>query len=222
VLDRPIPVTEFCQRLIAAGIHVIPNLTPSGRLLGFSFGLDGVFFMGSDLGRNYGWNGLQPRGVIYEQNRDSEFLYRLQRTTCRLDRRDPADPERTTDCSEKSGGDEKSISVWPGKNRPSTTVSECQNSTPHGPAGEMAKRISVDSSTDSWLEREVDVGSSHRVVLDWDDERFSRHIFAGNRSADTAVGTMANREHSEEGSSTVNLTQDEADQDISDVPTLRM
>lgn len=215
VLDRPIPVTELCQRLINAGVQVIPRLDASDRILGFAFGLEGVFFPGSALGRTYGWSGLQRRGVSYEQARESQFLRRLQQAGGRYRRTAPADSERSAGGTEKSEGDARAMVCGHGRDRSPT-------SQPCGSARQVAERIPAAHATDSWIDQDGDLGSPSGMVRDRDDERDDRSVPIGNRSADIAVGTVANRDRSRDSATSVNLPQDDADQDVFDVPTLRM
>lgn len=70
-------VVELAERLEAEGVEVSANLASTGTLSGFSFEIDGVSFKGSDLGKRYGWKGLQAVGVTYEQNRDGKGLERF-------------------------------------------------------------------------------------------------------------------------------------------------
>lgn len=69
--------TQFVERLQAAGVDVVPNIASTGKLNGFNFGLDGVFFSGSKLGDNYKYSKLQSRGLTYDQERESGFLRQL-------------------------------------------------------------------------------------------------------------------------------------------------
>jgi hypothetical protein len=69
---------EFAQRLEAAGINVRANLATTGRMNGFSYELDGIYFKGQDLGEAYKWNGLQKRGVSYDIERDRAGLERFR------------------------------------------------------------------------------------------------------------------------------------------------
>lgn len=73
VEDQPNAV-EFARRLMDAGISVRANIASTGRMNGFSFELDGIAMKGSDLGKSYTWQGLQARGVTYEQARDGRAL----------------------------------------------------------------------------------------------------------------------------------------------------
>lgn len=73
--------TEFVERLQASGVDVVPNIASTGKLNGFSFGLDGpngVFFSGSKLGDSYKYAQLEKRGLTYDQNRESGFLIELK------------------------------------------------------------------------------------------------------------------------------------------------
>lgn len=73
-LSEPGSVFDFMDRIEAAGASARPNVATTGRMNGFSFELNGVPFKGSDLGKSYTWNGLQGRGLSYEQDRDGAAL----------------------------------------------------------------------------------------------------------------------------------------------------
>ena len=75
--DGPTPVLEFIKHVQAAGIDVKPNIASTGRINGFSFGFDGIFFTGQKIGAGFTWKKLQEKGVEYEQNRDFEKLAKL-------------------------------------------------------------------------------------------------------------------------------------------------
>lgn len=70
-------VVELAERLEAEGVEVRANVASTGTLSGLSFEVDGVSFKGSDLGKRYGWKGLQALGVTYEQIRDGKGLERF-------------------------------------------------------------------------------------------------------------------------------------------------
>lgn len=70
-------VVQFAEKLVMAGVEVRANLASTGRLNGFSFGLDGYSFKGSQLGKKFGWKALEKQGVSYEQERDREQLERF-------------------------------------------------------------------------------------------------------------------------------------------------
>ena len=70
-------IVEFAERLEAEGVTVRANLAATGTLSGLSFGLEGAVFKGSALGKAFGWQGLQARGVTYEQVRDGASLQRF-------------------------------------------------------------------------------------------------------------------------------------------------
>jgi hypothetical protein len=72
--DEPCGIFDFMDRVEAAGAVARPNVATTGKMNGFSFEIDGVPFKGSDLGKSYTWKGLQGRGLLYEQDRDSEEL----------------------------------------------------------------------------------------------------------------------------------------------------
>ncbi|QQR74052.1 MAG: relaxase/mobilization nuclease domain-containing protein [Holophagales bacterium] len=68
--DRP-TMSTFLERLRAAGVEAVPRVATTGHVSGISYGLDGVSFRGSALGRPYSWRGLQERlGVDYRPDRD--------------------------------------------------------------------------------------------------------------------------------------------------------
>ncbi|OYT87176.1 MAG: hypothetical protein CFE46_13290 [Burkholderiales bacterium PBB6] len=69
-------VVSFAEQLEAEGVIVRANLASTGVLNGFAFELDGVMLKGSSLGKRYSWQGLQGRGVTYEQDRDCQALER--------------------------------------------------------------------------------------------------------------------------------------------------
>ena len=80
LIDKP-TATQFVERLQIAGVDVIPNIASTGKLNGFSFGLDGptgVFFSGSKLGDSYKYAQLEKRGLSYDKDRESEFLGQLK------------------------------------------------------------------------------------------------------------------------------------------------
>jgi hypothetical protein len=72
--NKKISAPEFVASLMAKGVLVRPNMTSSGRLNGFSFGVDGIAHKGSDLGRAYSLRGLIDRGLSYDPDRDAEAL----------------------------------------------------------------------------------------------------------------------------------------------------
>jgi hypothetical protein len=70
----PQTAPEFRCRLESLGVTVRPNVAKTGRLNGFSFGVDGIFFTGAKLGNGYKWASLQKRGVSYDVARDMGAL----------------------------------------------------------------------------------------------------------------------------------------------------
>lgn len=70
--------TQFVESLHLAGVDVRVNIARNGRLNGFTFGLDGVYFIGSKLGKAYTCASLIQRGVTYDKDTDSEFLSRFK------------------------------------------------------------------------------------------------------------------------------------------------
>lgn len=77
LMDKP-TATQFVERLQAAGVDVIPNIASTGKLSGFSFGLNGVYFSGSKLGDSYKYAQLEKRGLTYDKDRESSFLTELK------------------------------------------------------------------------------------------------------------------------------------------------
>lgn len=67
--NRP-TMSEFILRLDVIGVSVIPNIAKTGTITGLSFEIGGEKMKGSDIGRGYTWQGLQKKGVNYEQRRD--------------------------------------------------------------------------------------------------------------------------------------------------------
>lgn len=99
-------MSEFISRLETRGVAVVPNVSKTGHVSGISFRLGDELMKGSDLGRSYTWNGLQKKGINYEQNRDlqairqaanREQLHRARSTdsgASSRQRRDPAQAGR--------------------------------------------------------------------------------------------------------------------------------
>lgn len=75
IADKP-SVVEFAERMEYVGVQVRANLSSIG-LMGFSFGVAGVRFKGSELGRIYSYKGLMARGLSYDKARDNQSLQRF-------------------------------------------------------------------------------------------------------------------------------------------------
>jgi hypothetical protein len=73
-LQKPVSATQFVEALQAGGVDVRVNIATTGRLNGFTFGLNGIYFSGSKLGAQYKLASLQERGLTYDQDRESSFL----------------------------------------------------------------------------------------------------------------------------------------------------
>ncbi|EPM0508530.1 relaxase/mobilization nuclease domain-containing protein [Pseudomonas sp. HD6515] len=73
-LHSPVTATQFVESLQAAGVDVRVNIANTGRLNGFTFGLNGIYFSGSKLGKAYSCASLIKQGLSYDKNRDGEFL----------------------------------------------------------------------------------------------------------------------------------------------------
>ena len=68
-------VSDFVVRLRASGADVLPSMGSTGRVSGISFGLDGMVWKGSALGRAYSWAGLQKHfGLTYHHDLDLPAL----------------------------------------------------------------------------------------------------------------------------------------------------
>ena len=80
--DSP-TTTAFLERLDAAGVTAVPNVASTGTMNGFSFGMDGVFFKGKQLGDSYTWKQLQTRGLTYDKDRESGELIRRKEQASR-------------------------------------------------------------------------------------------------------------------------------------------
>jgi hypothetical protein len=72
--SRP-TMAVFLERLDAAGVVSMPHVASTGRMNGFTFTYDGVSFKGSQIGKAFGWAGIE-REIDYEQTRDSAELTR--------------------------------------------------------------------------------------------------------------------------------------------------
>jgi len=70
-LDNP-DILVFMDRLTKKGVSVIPNIASTGRMNGFGFGLNGLSFYGSKLGKEFVWNQLKNE-VNYNPERDFDF-----------------------------------------------------------------------------------------------------------------------------------------------------
>ncbi|WP_069301749.1 relaxase/mobilization nuclease domain-containing protein [Neptunicoccus sediminis] len=69
--SAPITATDFVEALEACGVDVRPNVSETtGRLSGFSFGLEGHHISASKLGRSFTLKNLIERGFSYEPDRD--------------------------------------------------------------------------------------------------------------------------------------------------------
>jgi hypothetical protein len=64
-------LVELARALEAKGVDVRIKTFLDGSINGISFGLDGINFRGSSLGKAYSWGGLQKRGVTPGQVGDN-------------------------------------------------------------------------------------------------------------------------------------------------------
>ena len=68
-------VSDFVARLRESAVDVLPAIGSTGRVSGISFGLDGMVWKGSALGRAYSWTGLQRHfGLTYHHDLDRPAL----------------------------------------------------------------------------------------------------------------------------------------------------
>ena len=99
-LETPKSAALFVTTLEMAGVGVIPALSPSGKLNGFTFEKDGFCFKGSELGKDYGLKGLLSRGLTYDKAREfGELNAAGNRCRSRIDQANAA-----------SGGDHQGVS----------------------------------------------------------------------------------------------------------------
>ena len=136
VADAP-SVVEMAERLESEGVTVVANLVATGKLSGFSFGVDGAFFKGSELGsgaKGFAWSGLQARGVSYEQDRDRASLERFSAAARKAARDDgtAAADLRTDRAGPATGADADAMGA--GIERPEPAATDA-DAGPGGPAG---------------------------------------------------------------------------------------
>ncbi len=73
-------MTTFINKLELQGVGVIANISEkTGHISGISFVLDGELMKGSDLGRGFTWSKLKNKGINYEQDRESKFVFEHSR-----------------------------------------------------------------------------------------------------------------------------------------------
>lgn len=153
--------SQFADRLALVGVEVRANIANTGTMSGFSFGLDGLAFSGSKLGKSFTWGSLQKAGMSYVEDRDRARLEQLTARAataagdpdCRgiagpggvdqpvdggSDRRDPAGDDRSGGAPEPGSGPDGSSSGSDGsrriegrKSRPERDESRVQS--PEGP-----------------------------------------------------------------------------------------
>ena len=69
---------DFVQRMQAANITLKSNVSPSGKMSGFSFMYEGIPFKASAVGKQYGWKSLSERLDDHDQqNIDVAYLASL-------------------------------------------------------------------------------------------------------------------------------------------------
>ena len=91
-LECKLTVLQFIEELHIAGVEAVPNINKAG-LNGFSFGINGIYYKGSDLGAEYVGKRLLERGLNYDEVRDytelrniAERYRQLRRLTENSDR----------------------------------------------------------------------------------------------------------------------------------------
>lgn len=70
MVDGRPTLTEFVERLDALGVRVEFNVARTGHVSGVTYHFEGHAFKGSDLGREFSWQGIQKQGVSYVAERD--------------------------------------------------------------------------------------------------------------------------------------------------------
>ncbi|AFZ15727.1 Relaxase/mobilization nuclease family protein (plasmid) [Crinalium epipsammum PCC 9333] len=66
---------EYLDRMKELGVEVKVNITRNDKVRGLSYSMGAYAFQGSDIGKDYSWNGLQQYlGVSYVQSRDFETI----------------------------------------------------------------------------------------------------------------------------------------------------
>lgn len=77
LLTSAINILGFVEALTENGITIIPNISSTGRMNGFSFEYSGIAFKASQLGKSYSWANLQEK-LRYEPERDNPLLFALK------------------------------------------------------------------------------------------------------------------------------------------------
>lgn len=82
LVSKRVSTTEFVQQLFEQNINVLPNITSTGKMNGFSFEYAGIAFKASQLAKCYSWSTLQGK-LDYRPERDNGFLFDLKATITR-------------------------------------------------------------------------------------------------------------------------------------------
>ena len=70
---------EYIDRMKELGAEVKVNITRGGKVRGLSYAMGAYAFQGSDIGKDYSWNGLQQYlGVSYVASRDFETISKAE------------------------------------------------------------------------------------------------------------------------------------------------
>ncbi len=186
---------QFAEKLVMSGVEVRANVAKTGTMSGFSFGLSGYSFQGSQLGKKFSWTGLQAQGVSYEQTRDSEQLRRLSGAT--VGKPANTDNLRITDDAAHD-------------QRPAGRVPQLDRPAADGLIIEADDRDTEPARTASWDDRETVIGDvgdrSNRheksdLPGDGAGERPSRERSGGDAERSIAGVRRADRGASETSSS---------------------
>lgn len=157
--------TQFVERLQASGVDVIPNIASTGKLNGFSFGLNGVYFSGSKLGAAYKYAQLEKRGLKYDQNREGEFLGQLKERARNAAEHDqnPTNADRVRPGTENRGSDPEagrdSGEVQRVDRRANRAGDRADHADPGAAAGRVERSADERRDVEAGAEASRDIGS---------------------------------------------------------------
>lgn len=118
-LHSPVTTMQFVELLQAAGVDVRVNIASTGRLNGFTFGINGIYFSGSKLGKSYSCASLIKQGLLYDKDREGEFLQQFRSEV----RDDPVYSGATSSAERPRSG-------WDGVTVPGAEKSDCAIAAP--------------------------------------------------------------------------------------------
>jgi hypothetical protein len=82
-ISRNQTLPQFVEYLRCRDVDVKVNMTQSGRLHGFAFGLNELYFSGSKLGKDFTISSVLAQGLTYDAERDSRYLLcSMKRISC--------------------------------------------------------------------------------------------------------------------------------------------